>query len=125
MKIRGQAVYEPQERILRMSMPEPNSGCWLWLGALRNGYGRMIVGSRANGTRQSASAHRYSYEAFGGNPPRDKYVLHRCDNRMCVNPSHLFLGTHQDNVDDRERKGRNNIRRDEAGRFTTLPEPPK
>lgn len=82
-------------------IPEPNSGCWLWEAAVvQNGYGTISVNK---GMRR---AHRVSYELYVGNIPDNLMVLHKCDVRCCVNPDHLFLGTHQDNMDDREFKGR-------------------
>lgn len=96
------------ERIDRLSIPEPMSGCWLWLGTAtpnRRGvdYGRLSVQGR------SVRAHRYSYEAHKGAIQPGLNICHSCDNPLCVNPDHLFAGTHQDNADDRERKGRSNI----------------
>lgn len=106
-KIRGQAVYPVKERLKRNSVLNLRTGCIEWIGSLRNGYGRLIVGSRIDGSRRSESAHRASYKAYKGDIPDGLFVCHKCDNPKCINPDHLFLGTRQDNVDDREAKGRN------------------
>lgn len=82
-------------------IPEPNSGCWLWTSSLsKNGYGKFSEG------RRQISAHRFSYETFVGPIEGDKYILHRCDVRSCVNPDHLFVGTALDNTRDMISKGR-------------------
>lgn len=111
--IRGQRVIPPKERILSKVDKCRESGCWNWTGALKGSdplkrYGNLTVGSRTDGSRRNVAAHRYAYEVFVGPIPDGLYVLHKCDNPSCVNPCHLFLGTRQDNVDDRESKGRNN-----------------
>ena len=83
------------DRIERMSALEPNTGCWLWLGSLgTNGYGATMVSGR------KTSAHRASYEAHVGKIEPGKIVLHKCDTKSCVNPSHMMIGTHHDNVVD-------------------------
>lgn len=110
MKKRGQTIYPIKDRLLSMSKLQP-TGCIEWQGSLRNGYGRMIVGSRTDGTRKTVSAHRAAYEAYFGAVPAGMMVCHRCDNPKCINAEHLFLGSRQDNVDDREAKGRNNHKR--------------
>jgi hypothetical protein len=110
------------QRLMKHTKYDETSGCWEWLGSKRNGYGRMIVGSRKDGTRRSVSAHRVSFELEYGDIPSGMVVCHKCDNPCCVNPSHLFVGTRQDNVDDRESKGRNNPPRGAANAKTKLTE---
>ena len=93
------------ERIDGLSIPEPNSGCWLWLGVLAdNGYGR--IGVQVGGNWRVKSAHRVSWIEANGDIPEGMSVLHRCDVRCCVNPDHLFLGTQLDNMRDMHAKGR-------------------
>ncbi len=81
--------------------PEPNTGCWLWVGACGGGqYGSIAI------NRRTVRSPRVAWELFIG-PIGDLDVLHRCDQPLCVNPAHLFLGTHLDNMQDRDAKGRN------------------
>lgn len=77
------------------------SRCWLWTGSLTGGYPRLRSNSTANG-----KGHRYSWVLHNGEIPSNLSVLHRCDNPICVNPDHLFLGTQADNIHDMEQKGR-------------------
>lgn len=80
--------------------PEPNSGCWLWTKCrFRNGYGNVKFGS----THKSAS--RVAWILLNGDP-KHLDVLHRCDTPACINPDHLFIGTHSDNMKDMTLKGR-------------------
>lgn len=87
--------------------PEPNSGCWLWTGAVKEyGYGVIGLGVRKKG---NGKAHRVAYELYKGEIPKGMVVCHKCDNPYCANPDHLFLGTLKDNMRDCVRKGRNFI----------------
>lgn len=95
------------EAFERLYIPEPNSGCWLWVGGTRDkrGYGNWI--RQGFDTR---SAHRISWMMHKGPIPDGLHVLHKCDVTLCVNPEHLFLGTNQDNIDDKVRKGRHRMK---------------
>lgn len=104
---RGMPTMPIEERLKANMKVNPVSGCWEWTGCKRGGYGHTIVGSRTDGTRRSERAHRLAYITWNGEIPDGFEVCHKCDNPCCINPEHLFVGTRQDNIDDRERKGRN------------------
>lgn len=81
--------------------PEPMSGCYLWTAAQHQfGYGHILANGKVR------VAHQVAYELYVGDIPEGMCVLHRCDVAECVNPAHLFLGTHQDNIADKCSKGR-------------------
>lgn len=74
--------------------------CWLWEGGVRGEYGQV------KWNREVTQAHRVAYELAFGPVLAGVLVLHRCDVKLCVRPTHLFLGSHADNSRDMVRKGR-------------------
>lgn len=94
-----------RQRIENSYIPVTECGCWIWLkGNYANGYGGIGI------NKKTILAHRASWMVFRGEIPQGMMVLHHCDNRLCINPDHLFLGTHIDNMNDRDKKGRNKPR---------------
>jgi hypothetical protein len=98
-----------RQYILDRSIPEPNTGCWLWIGARKGktrltSYGNVFLANKKNTT-----AHRLSYLAFNGEIPIGGWVLHRCDTPSCINPDHLFIGDRAANAADRKKKDRGNF----------------
>lgn len=97
------------------SRVQKSEGCWEWQGhILPSGYGAVMAPCADK--RHPMRAHRLAYELAVGPIPEGLHVLHHCDNPRCVNPEHLWLGTHADNMGDRGRKGRARLqaRRGEA-----------
>lgn len=89
-----------QERFERKVLICGN-GCWEWQGYVAvDGYGSFRF------EREGDHTHRWAWRIYRGQIPDNSCVLHRCDNMRCVNPEHLFLGSHADNVIDKIRKGR-------------------
>lgn len=90
-----------QQFIERRSMPVTECGCWIWLGTLNpKGYGIVKFAD------ETFRAHRLSWLVHRGEIPNSLFVLHQCDTPSCVNPDHLFLGDHRENMRDMARKGR-------------------
>ena len=93
-----------EERFERQYIPEPNTGCWLWIGSTTMfGHGQIRSGV---GGRERLLAHRLSWELHRGAIPEGRLVLHECDNPPCVNPDHLSLGSYSRNTKDAYRRGR-------------------
>ena len=93
--------YWTREMIEENCVPVPMSGCLLWCGGtMRRGYGVLM----SNG--KSCSVHRFMWSIVNGPIPQGMHVLHKCDIPACVNPNHLFLGTHTDNMRDMHKKHR-------------------
>lgn len=88
------------ERLARLSVVE-ETGCVRFTGGLNSsGYGNLWVDGKTVG------AHRVAYELANGPIPKGSVLRHTCDNRYCVNPEHLVLGTHRENMEDMTKRGR-------------------
>lgn len=98
---------DPIDRLAAKVAHDHDTGCWLFTGTLtRAGYGQLYMPGETlrSGSRQLA--HRVSWRLYRGPIPEGMAVLHHCDTPACVNPDHLFLGSHTDNMRDMHRKGR-------------------
>jgi len=98
-----------RERFESQVSPPDSNGCHIWTGAtLPRGYGQIHL---AYPVRRTSTTHRVAWELYRGPIPEGLWVLHNCpngDNPGCVNPEHLWLGTHADNMRDMLNKGRSN-----------------
>lgn len=104
MKTGPRARKTPRQIFFEQAGERPIAGCWNWPGKLySNGYGRFrVIG-------KELLAHRISFEVHTGvTPTSNQVVCHKCDNPRCINPDHLFIGTHRDNALDMISKGRGN-----------------
>jgi hypothetical protein len=84
-----------------LAMLDKTGDCWNWTGAIDDTGAGTICWKGWQGRQ-----YRFAYEVFVGPIPEGMSVLHKCDNRRCCNPAHLFIGTQQDNIDDMIAKGR-------------------
>jgi hypothetical protein len=92
-------ISEMRERLAHFISPEPNSGCWLWTGALRDGYGSYTSYDAGRvPMRKTSNAHRVVYEEFVGPIPAGLQLDHKCRVRCCVNPDHLEPVTQRENI---------------------------
>lgn len=101
LKLENSGKKPAYQDIDELYIPEPNSGCWLWLRSTDPcGYGRISI------KRKLFAAHRFFYEQYKGEIPSGMVICHTCDVPSCVNPDHLRAGTHADNMRDMVEKGR-------------------
>lgn len=92
------------KRLFSKAKHNETTGCMEWTGCCSgDGYGAFKIRGRQHG------AHRLAFALMAGPLPPDMCVCHRCDNPVCINPAHLFVGSHQDNQQDKMAKGRSNL----------------
>ena len=93
-----------KERFYRLHLKkyEGTEGCWVFEGSTNSGYGSVMYEGKVR------IAHRASWMYFNGQIPDKMKICHTCDNTLCINPRHLFLGTQADNMKDMRKKGRSN-----------------
>ena len=111
---RCRKAWSAERRLAHHTRPDPISGCLIWQGPPNaKGYGQVRFG------RRTWLAHRWAWATAQGPIPPGMFLCHRCDERRCVNPDHLFLGTHALNMADLREK---RIRRHAPPRRPTNPD---
>lgn len=103
-------TYEEVTKKFIKYLPESfnEKDCWEWKGPMLNcGYGDIEIGSRKTSSHYRERSHRFSFMHFNEKEiPKGMHICHKCDNRKCCNPLHLFMGTAKDNAEDMVKKGR-------------------
>ncbi len=113
MKTYYQTKFTLKERFESKIELIPFTDCWIWNSSLNdNGYGQI------HNRGKTLKAHKVSYELYKGIIPKGMCVCHTCDNRYCVNPNHLWLGTYKDNINDMFKKNRQNLKRSNKLKLT-------
>lgn len=93
----------PYDRFMKKIKINNQTGCWEWTASL---YGRGYGQFKEDSKKSSVGAHRWSAKNLAGLDIDNMVVCHKCDNPKCVNPEHLFVGSHQDNITDMVNKKR-------------------
>src|SRR5882724_666617 len=98
-------VRQTREKFEDLFIPEPNSGCWLWLGSVyKDKKGKETYGRYG---KRCKLAHRISYQKYYNvELNSSQLICHTCDNTLCINPEHLYVGNNQSNMDDMVKRGR-------------------
>lgn len=99
-----------------VSIPDNRELCWEWNGSTVNGYGHLYIGKETSEStvysKRGMMSHRISYELHNKiKLLKDQNILHKCNNRCCVNPSHLYIGTLSDNVKDNIRNNKHSLQK--------------
>ncbi len=118
---KSKRIYGPLPIRFWAKVAKSDDGCWIWTAKTNKpgGYGQL---HRGGSKGKMVAAHRLAWELSNGDIPAGMCVCHRCDNPLCVNPSHLFLASHAENMADRDAKGRCVNRRGEDHGLSKLSE---